>query len=564
MKTPVSDQQDKHIWWDLYDAAYKGDYARAVSALDRGADIHAQDGNYNDAMDVAIEKNHLQIATLLIGRGYNIHKRNDHALRQAVLKGHTEIVSLLLDRGADIYANKDLLLWAEEKCLGNDEMLGVVGLLLQHGAGPNHPKLYPVLDGASRKTSYLFRAYDDIEQSIAKAGGSKAHCAIAYQAAVIGLRCGMHEKQVAVFVDSVLKRSLEDTMLSRIPEDQALDPAQFAEIERRNQPEALVKDIGIGGYLEAGNIRDMVSEYADVVLLPRLLLEAKLSKRQMNKLEQKTLDDWSERLMPQATQELFSDKRLDEILAMSKEWHINGNAIPHELRPYLPDRWQKLVEDVETPFEYEGEKLVIRALSDKQALIKESDALGHCVGRGGDYVNECATGNIHILSVQTASGRPLATREVELTDDYKQPLRELQFRGQVNTDPPAIAKQAMDWFDAQLKEYRIRFNTPHNGKWGQLAVKSGSPAIQRIGYEPNEENIKKCLDHYEQHLRIKQPFIRKIRREGAFVRPSSIKEDYRWVSAIRGGTTPSGDEWRSLIEEAAAFTDSRRKPAVVR
>ena len=570
MKAPIAEEQKTNLWWDLHHAAWEGDNAGVASALDRGADIHAQNGNDEDAMEIAIEKNHSNTAALLINRGYNIHNRKNNALRKAVQKGRVEIVSLLLEHGADVYENKDLLWWAVEKSLDNAEGLGVVALMLQNGAGPNHPKLQPVTNyggdfGGSRTVNALLMVYDDLEKSIVAAGGSKAQRAIIYQAAAIAVRTGMEGKQVVTFADNVLTRSLKDTMLSRIPQDQALDPVQLEMIWRRSQPEALAQDIGIRGYLEAGQVRDMVSEYADVVLLPRLLMDAKLRKPQIRKLDDNTVDDLHKKLVPLAAQELFSDKRLDEILAMSKEWHINGNAIPHDLRPLLPDRWQKLMEDIETPFEHQGEKLVIRALSDKQALIKESDALGHCVGRGGDYVNECAAGNIHILSVQTASGTPLATREVELTNDYKQPLRELQFRGHANTNPPAIAKQAMDWFDEQLTESRIRINTPHNGKWGQLGYGSGCnvPTLQRIGFEPSREHIEKCLAHYERHIRIKQPVIRKIRREGAFIQPPVIKEDYRWVNAIRRNAAPS-NEWKSLIEDVIASVGRRRESAIVR
>ncbi len=293
----------------------------------------------------------------------------------------------------------------------------------------------------------------------------------------------------------------------------------------------------------------MVSEYADAVMLPRLLLEEKNGEGQWDDISENQIQRWSEKLLPLAAQEMLGAKRLDEILEMSKAWHINGNSLPHDLRPHLSDRWQQLINDVPTPFEHEGEKLVIRALSDKSSLKRESTALKHCVGHGSHYINQCAAGNIHILSVQTESGTPLATREVILTGNPKEPLEQRQFHGKNNGAVPPLAQQAMDWFDKELATGNITFNPPQNGKWGTVTVEKSKPAIIRhIGYEPSAAQVEKCLKHYEQHLLLKQPRLVRNRRDGAFTRPPELTDGYRWVSSIRAHTPPvKSDDWQRLV-----------------
>jgi hypothetical protein len=97
--------------------------------LDRGADIHAQDG---EPLRLAAMKGDRDTATLLLDRGAEIHAGNDKALWWGAMKGHRDMVVLLLDRGADIHAKEDEALWGAA-INGHRE---TVKLLLANGADP--------------------------------------------------------------------------------------------------------------------------------------------------------------------------------------------------------------------------------------------------------------------------------------------------------------------------------------------------------------------------------------------------------------------------------------------
>jgi hypothetical protein len=477
---------------DLIEAAKAGNIDRVCAALDLGADIHAA---------------------------------NDCALRTTVpIPGYAPMVALLLERGADIHANHDEVI---RTAYGTSSI---------------------------RQTLQLIRAYDMIEQHISDAGSSKAIRSLAWRSAAIVALCDVDGSLISSIVETSLKKTFDTTSEARALKDgKARDILVWQKLNEESKPETLAQLIGTRGYLEALYIRDVVSEFRDAVLLPLLLVKARLTKKQIEAITEEQTNDLSEKLQPLAVYAVLGNSTVNEMLALNKEWHINGNALPHDLRPYLPDCWQKLMEDVETPFEYEGKKLVIRALSEKQALVNESFSLNHCVGRGSHYINECAAGKIHILSVQTKDGKPLATREVALTGNPKNPLEERQFHGQSDGAVPEVAKQAMDWFDEKLKNGNITFNQPTNGKWGKAPkIETKTPILERIGFEPTKENIRKCLDHYERHLLMKENFALSTRREGGFVRPREIKQDYRWRSAIRTAEIPATGAWHELVDSVAS------------
>ncbi len=93
----------------LEQSATNGFKAGVKKALDRGADIHA-DNDY--ALRWAARAGHKDVVELLLNRGADVHARNDWTLRWAAERGHKDVVELLLDRGANVNEYYALLLAA--------------------------------------------------------------------------------------------------------------------------------------------------------------------------------------------------------------------------------------------------------------------------------------------------------------------------------------------------------------------------------------------------------------------------------------------------------------------
>jgi len=81
--------------------------------LNNGYDVHAKD---DYALRYASRYDHLEVVKVLLEKGADAHAQNDGALRWASEKGHLEVVKLLLDAGADVHADDDVALrWASTK-----------------------------------------------------------------------------------------------------------------------------------------------------------------------------------------------------------------------------------------------------------------------------------------------------------------------------------------------------------------------------------------------------------------------------------------------------------------
>jgi ankyrin repeat protein len=107
--------------------------------LDKGADIHAQGGEYGNALQAASDRGYAEIVRLLLNKGAQINAQggeHSNALQAASTGGHTEIVRLLLDQGADVNAQGSYYGNALQaaSCCGHVE---VVRLLLGEGADVN-------------------------------------------------------------------------------------------------------------------------------------------------------------------------------------------------------------------------------------------------------------------------------------------------------------------------------------------------------------------------------------------------------------------------------------------
>jgi hypothetical protein len=104
--------------------------------LDKGADINAQGGYYGNALQAASVEGHLEIARLLLDKGADVNIQGGHynnALYATSVRGHLEIAWLLLDKGADINAQGGYYSNALQAAL-NGGHLNMARLLLDKGA----------------------------------------------------------------------------------------------------------------------------------------------------------------------------------------------------------------------------------------------------------------------------------------------------------------------------------------------------------------------------------------------------------------------------------------------
>jgi hypothetical protein len=114
------------------------------SLLEHGADVNAQGGYYNNALQAASHRGHREIVLLLLDKGADVNAQGGvygNALQAASHRGHREVVQLLLDKDADVNAQGgdygNALHSASEG--GHREIVQreVVQLLLDKGADVN-------------------------------------------------------------------------------------------------------------------------------------------------------------------------------------------------------------------------------------------------------------------------------------------------------------------------------------------------------------------------------------------------------------------------------------------
>jgi len=106
---PLTEEEEEPLGKELCEAAYRGDKEAVEHLLGQGTDPSWVNRNEHDYTPLlrAAEKEHVEIARLLLDKGANIHARAMYpprgatSLHYAVKRGHLEMVQLLLDRGAD-------------------------------------------------------------------------------------------------------------------------------------------------------------------------------------------------------------------------------------------------------------------------------------------------------------------------------------------------------------------------------------------------------------------------------------------------------------------------------
>lgn len=126
---------------ELFDAAEKGDVARALASIEAGAGINAQTGDVErfSALHIAAMHGHVDLVRTLVDAGADLYLKSgsgDSALHLAAHGGSEEAVSLILSRGVDVniagFGDTSPLFNAVET-----GKLGCVSLLCERGADVN-------------------------------------------------------------------------------------------------------------------------------------------------------------------------------------------------------------------------------------------------------------------------------------------------------------------------------------------------------------------------------------------------------------------------------------------
>ncbi|KAF3317256.1 hypothetical protein TWF173_000499 [Orbilia oligospora] len=137
----------------LYYASFEGLLGAVKDLLDQGADINAQGGFYDNALQAASYEGHEKIVEFLVNHGADANAQGGHryynALQAASYGGHEKIVELLLNCGADVNAQGGYYDNALQAASYGDHE-NIVELLLNRGADVN-AQYFGALQAASER-----------------------------------------------------------------------------------------------------------------------------------------------------------------------------------------------------------------------------------------------------------------------------------------------------------------------------------------------------------------------------------------------------------------------------
>ena len=101
-----------------------------------GADVNMGNARALHAAIASEDKNQLEVLSILLSNGVDVHRDNDFALRWACSRGRISVAQVLISNGADVNAGKNDALYQAAK----NGHLRVVELLIRQGANPREAK----------------------------------------------------------------------------------------------------------------------------------------------------------------------------------------------------------------------------------------------------------------------------------------------------------------------------------------------------------------------------------------------------------------------------------------
>lgn len=170
--------------------------------------------------------------------------------------------------------------------------------------------------------------------------------------------------------------------------------------------------------------------------------------------------------------------------------------------------WPQLMNPVRAP-----NGVIICALTTLNELKEEgfkgvnkdgSKGLDMCVGTGNHYANLCKNEGNHIITFRDTTEKPFkrlgCMQYGKVKPDSKEPLQEIQFRGEKNRSVSAKAQNAREWFEASVKNNVIQLN--HEGILNFYAQQNERDTLQVLcGYDwSNEDNIKMSAEPWARFI----------------------------------------------------------------
>ena len=532
-------EADKRLWA----ASWAGDRKAVIAAIHDGADIHSKD---NEALRGAMMCNHTHLLDLVSRPHSKSHYGHMAMLEEAVLNQFFDASEKLLETHPDLVqaANRS----RNPKYL-SISYVNSEAFLLEHGILSRLSYEVGKEFGHAGRDA-LEDAAPKIEAAIAEKFESERPYArkLAWQSAAIAAGLGADEKGVM----EAVTQTLDDSR--NIPSP-------------RTSFKGIASRVGNRGYNAVDDCVAIAHEYAMVVLLPTLLMEAGAEK-QLDALHEGEINKLIDKLTPLAGEIIFAGKPLEDQLKLVSSWKRAGNSIPDNLRALALARWQPLIDKIETPIQLEGVPVTIEALTSQEQLMDEGRRAGHCLGSASHASSDAmyCTASLndsrskHILSIR-AGEKVLATVTTHMNNGY---LSHGPFEGPGRTPAMPEANQAWNWAMQRLGEVgegalveherlmpvpeaeRLKLNEPHEGRWGYIhtpEMDALPPVVRRIGFYPDARHVEKCLDHYQAHLLIKDDGV-----NGA--------ETHKWRAAMSKKPLPDtiaaadkAQVWPTLVRE---------------
>ena len=133
----LRDAQGIDVFDKMKAALSSGREREVEELLERGVDVNARVGRWDNALELASYHGHEGIVKLLLENGADVNARDGIALRTASERGHVEILKLLLEKGADLNARDGVRGDNALEAASDHGHERIVQLLLERGADIN-------------------------------------------------------------------------------------------------------------------------------------------------------------------------------------------------------------------------------------------------------------------------------------------------------------------------------------------------------------------------------------------------------------------------------------------